>query len=237
MDQIVTLWMGGQEIHLFSAFSERPFLPSPLHSHSYPEIHAVRSGGGHYTVEGQTYTLTEGEVLLIPAGMQHETAPVGESFILAFRADLPITELQRLSLPARLLSESAAARTPEEMAPMLYYLLALLSPFPTLSVRRNDDAASLIHDYIEENYHRPLRLSELASLLHLSERQTQREIRRLTGLGFSELLRAHRMAVARRLAETTEMTAAEIAEYVGYETYSGFRRSFLKASEHGEQST
>ena len=228
MDQVVTLWMGGRELHLFSAFSERPFLPSPLHSHPYPEVHAVRSGGGRYTVEGEEYTLGVGDVLLIPAGMRHETAPVGESVILTLQVDLPIAEPQRLSLPSPLLEELAAARSPEEMAPVLYYLLAHLSPAPVLTVRRNDDSAYLIHEYIEENYHRPVHLSELAAILHLSERQTQREIHRVTGLTFSEYLRAHRMGVARRLAETTEMTAAEIAEYVGYETYSGFLRSLRK---------
>ena len=45
---------------------------------------------------------------------------------------------------------------------------------------------------------------------------------------FSELLSRHRASVATRLAATTDMPWSEIAAYVGYETYSGFRRSFRR---------
>ena len=114
-------------------------------------------------------------------------------------------------------------------APSLCYLLATLAPSHLYTTRQNDDYAYLIHEYIEQNYHRPLRLADLASALHLSERQTQRIVRRLFGVSFSSLLASHRASVAERLA-TTDMSWAEIAEYVGYETYSGFRRAFLRHS-------
>ena len=228
MDQIVTLSLGGQTLHLFSGFSPSSFRAAPLHAHPYPEVHLFLTGAGRYTVEGRDYPLGRGDVILIPAGALHATAAEEGSRILVFQTDIAAEHLLTLTLPEPLLDEILGAETTEALSPSLHYLLARLSSVPTLAVSENRDVAYLIHEYVEANYHRPLRLSELAELLHLSERQTQREIRRLTGGSFSELLRSHRMAVAHRLARTTEMTAAEIAAYVGYETYSGFRRAFLK---------
>ena len=103
------------------------------------------------------------------------------------------------------------------------------------TVSANHDYAYLIDAYIEKNYHRPVRLSELAAELCLSERQTQRVIREITGGTFGEFLTAHRLAVAGRLSATTKMTRAEIAAYVGFSTYSGFRRAQRRADAKGNE--
>lgn len=228
MDKIVTLWIGGQSTHLFFGFPRRPFSAAPLHTHPYPEVHILLTGRGRYTVDDEGYCLAPGDVLLIPAACPHETDAAEGSEILAFQTDLAVSARRTLSLPPALAAELCEANSVEALSPVLHYLLARLLGEDGIEVCANDDAAYLINEYIEANYHRPLRLADLAAALHRSERQTQREIRRLTGGSFSALLRSHRMAVARRLAETTDMTAAEIAAYVGYETYSGFRRAFLK---------
>lgn len=227
MGKVITLWLGGREVHLFTSIMEIPFRDAPLHMHPYPEVHILLAGAGCYTVAGREYPLAEGDVILIPAGRPHATAAESGSRVRAFQADLPLTAERTLTLPRALVTELGEAKDPAGLAPVLYYLLAQLSEEELLTVRENDDHAYLISEYIEANYHRPIRLSELASVLHLSERQTQRELRRLYGMTFSELIRTHRMTVARRLADSG-MTATVIAEYLGYETYSGYLRAKRK---------
>ena len=228
--RIVTLKMGEQGVKIFSQLAPLFIGSSPLHSHQYPEIHVFLSGCGEYTVEGVPYSLSAGDAILIPAARLHATATEEGSRVFVLQADLSADAVRRLVLPAPMLDTLSGAEgdAPEMTVPVLSYLVASLSPRDLYTVSNNDDYAYLVHEYVEQNYHRPLRLADLAAELHLSERQTQRIITRLFGMSFSELLSRHRASVATRLAATTDMPWSEIAAYVGYETYSGFRRSFRR---------
>lgn len=227
--QIVTLKIGGQGINVFSELAPLDIGASPLHSHPYPEIHVFLNGSGEYTVEGRRYSLATGDAIMIPAGSLHETATAKGTRVFVLQADLTAEAVGQLVLPDAMLAQLDACVGALDLAiPVLFYLVASFSGAPLYSVRRNDDYAYLIHEYIEQNYHRSLRLRDLAEVLHLSERQTQRIIRALFGMSFSKLLSSHRASVAERLAASSDMPWSEIAGYVGYETYSGFRRSFRR---------
>ena len=230
--QIVTLKIGGQGVNVFSELAPLDIGASPLHSHPYPEIHVFLNGSGEYTVEGRRYPLATGDVIMIPAGCLHETATVKGTRVFVLQADLAAEAVGQLVLPGAMLAQlaqlDACGGALDWAIPVLFYLVASFSSAPLYSVRKNDDYAYLIHEYIEQNYHRSLRLRDLAEVLHLSERQTQRIIHTLFGTSFSELLSRHRASVAERLAASSDMPWSEIAGYVGYETYSGFRRSFRR---------
>ena len=228
--RILTLNMGEKGINVFSRLMPISIGTSPLHSHPYPEIHIFIEGSGDYTVEDVRYALSPGDVILIPAGQLHATKATPESRVFVLQVDLAIPTVQRQTLPPTMLTalDNADGEAIDPVIPTLCYLVSLLSASSLYTVRKNDDYAYLIHEYIEQHYHRALRLCDLAEVLHLSERQTQRIIRSLFGMSFSELLASHRASVAERLAATTDMPWARIAEYVGYETYSGFRRSYRR---------
>lgn len=228
--RILTLKMGDRGVNIFSDLTPHDIGASPLHSHPYAEVHVFIEGEGEYHVEGMRYTLARGDALLIPAGRLHATATSEGSLVFVLQTDLERDAVQRCALPPSMLLPLASADGEQigEMIPALCYLVASFSEVALYSVRQNDDYAYLIHEYVEQNYHRPLRLRDLAEVLHLSERQTQRIIRSLFGMSFSEFLGAHRASVAERLAATTDMPWARIAEYVGYETYSGFRRAYRR---------
>ena len=225
----VTLKMGEQGVKIFSQLAPLSIGSSPLHSHQYPEIHIFLSGTGEYAVEGVAYSPSLGDALLIPAGQLHATSATEESRVFVLQADVTVSAPRRLPLPDTMLEAlSRADGNADGIIPVLSYLVAAFSEREMYTVSANDDYAFLVHEYVEQNYHRPLRLADLAAELHLSERQTQRIVSRLFGMSFSALLSGHRASVAARLAATTDMPWSEIAAYVGYETYSGFRRSFRR---------
>ena len=230
MDEIVTVGVGGSEISLFTSFRVSSAVGAPLHRHPYAEMHLFLTGEGHYTVEGREYPLGEGDVILIPAGQLHATATTEGSRVLALQLDRAVPEVRLLPLPAPLAAELLAGEREGRRAlmPTLLYLLGHLFPEGLYASRPNDDHAYHIHEYVTENYHRKIRLADLAAVLHLSERQTQRILTEVMGASFSELVTRHRIEMAERLAATTDMTRAAIASYVGYETYSGFRRALLR---------
>ena len=234
MHNILTLAIGERPIHIFTDVLTAHGVGSPRHSHRYPEVHIFLSGAGEYAVGGQIYRLSAGDVILIPAGILHETACTQGARVAAFECDLSADRVCTLKLPPPILEEldAGAAQGIGALVPALCYLFARLAGGALYTVSQNGDYGYLIDAYIEKNYHRPVRLSELAAALCLSERQTQRVIRELTGGTFSEMLTAYRLTVAKQLASTTEMSRTAIAAYVGFTTYSGFRRAERRAGLH-----
>lgn len=79
--------------------------------------------------------------------------------------------------------------------------------------------------YIEENY-KYGELTDLAAQLHYDVYWLSREIKRLTGSNFTELLQIKRLNHAAFLLKNTGLSVAEIAVYVGYENSGYFHRIF-----------
>jgi AraC-like DNA-binding protein len=120
----------------------------------------------------------------------------------------------------------------------LVFIVSELSPLREIRFFHLNDHALQIRDFFSLNYNKRITLSDLAKELHLSPMQTQRVIKKHTGKTFGENLLLQRMTVAENLMKTTEMSLADIAEYIGYESYCGFwkaRRQFL-LSEDGQSS-
>ena len=74
--------------------------------------------------------------------------------------------------------------------------------------------------------HRTLTLSDLAGLLNLSQRQTQRLLKESFGKTFSQKLTDARMAAASQLLSGTDLSVTEIAERSGYSSIEHFSAAF-----------
>lgn len=73
-----------------------------------------------------------------------------------------------------------------------------------------------------------LTLEELASILHLSIRQTQRFLRRSFGKTFSQKLSEARIAAAAQLLLNTGLSVTEIGERTGFSSIEHFSSSFKR---------
>ncbi len=87
--------------------------------------------------------------------------------------------------------------------------------------------AIAVLDYIEEHY-RDGGLSELAGQLHYDFYWLSKEIKKITGKTYTELLQEKRLNQAAYLLEHTAMSVADIAVAVGYDNISYFHRIFDK---------
>lgn len=85
-------------------------------------------------------------------------------------------------------------------------------------------------EYLNENYGRHIRLSEIADIYHLSEKQTSRTLVRLFGKTFSDLLAEKRVGIACYYLERTDMSMEDIASYTGFGTVSYLYRCFKAAT-------
>ena len=87
------------------------------------------------------------------------------------------------------------------------------------------EALRTLYGYIDEHYQNAS-LSELARLMNCSESAASRQIRKLTGSTFTELVQNRRFERARWFLEDSMIPVSDIAAAVGYENFSYFYRRF-----------
>ncbi|HEY6797501.1 MAG TPA: AraC family transcriptional regulator [Kineosporiaceae bacterium] len=81
--------------------------------------------------------------------------------------------------------------------------------------------------YIFDNLTGEIRLSTAAQLAYMSEPTFSKYFRRASGMTFSHMVKRLRIAHARRLLDTTDLSIAHVATASGYNNMSNFNRQFL----------
>lgn len=210
-----------------------------LHSHRYTEIHVLTEGTAKYTVGGKEHLLHAGDVLCIPGKALHASSSVDAPvryFAFSVRTSAKNAAVKSLS-PSVLagLREAIEDSTKEEsldaLIPYFYMLCKELLCLSSPVIKENRDYPNLIFKYIDDHYAQDITLSILAEKIGLSPRQIQRIVQQETGNTFLEELTDRRMKTAQYLMNHSDMSATEIAHYVGYDSYSGFwkaRKNYLE---------
>lgn len=227
--------------------SKKAFLLAPLmnesnitrivHSHKYAEIHIIYGGSATLLVENERHILSSGCICLVPAESYHcylETDPSVN--LIAFQTDADISEFKIRKISEAMLAETAAVIKDGGFYSDCSGLSALLSYavsafFPPVPVRKTEDIGVAIYEFISRNYNKGITVGDLAKKLYLSERQTERLIKKYTGHTFKEAVTNYRLTVAAFLESVTDMSKEEIASYVGYLNYSGYYKAVKRLSE------
>ncbi len=151
----------------------------------------------------------------------------GNSYLHFKVADiLPIQNLVE-NLLYTLISDIPNKRNVNQTTMGLLFL-QLINHADRLSFEQQNDATRIaIFRYIEENYSTGS-LTQLAEALHYDRYWFSREIKRLTGKTYTELLQEKRLSQAAFLLKTTKINIADISVAVGYENVSYFHRLFAK---------
>ncbi len=82
--------------------------------------------------------------------------------------------------------------------------------------------------YIDENYHKKIMLSEVAENIYVSQWHLSKLLHRHTGQNFSEILNNVRIEKAKELLYNPALRIGEIAEKVGFVDMAHFSRVFKK---------
>ena len=207
---------------------KRPF-KTALHNHGYAEIHLAFSDGDICNVQGKEYVLCAGDAILIPAGAFHYIKGNNLQNHFSFSVDADVSTVIKKKIPA-VFSECFMECWKNEK-PLMNYIIFICNEFfelITCETSPNNDYKYLIGEFFVKNYQHNVCVKDLAELLHLSEMQTQRLVKKYTGRTFGENLRIYRMTIADYLSKTTTMTLEEISRYVGYASYNGFWKAQQK---------
>ncbi len=150
---------------------------------------------------------------------------------------LQVLDPTRKQVVAMLL-EMLKLRGPRRMATFLAVLDALaqsrscrtiVSPgFTTSPTSYEEQRIGRICQFIDENYHRRLRIGEVAKLIHMSEGALSRFFRSHMGKTFPAFLNDLRIGRACRLLAETELNVTEIGLSCGYRNISNFNRQFRR---------
>lgn len=92
------------------------------------------------------------------------------------------------------------------------------------------NVAERMRQIVDYEYQNPgLNRKSIADRFHISESQVSRIFSQEYGILFFDYLQEKRLALACKLMNSTEMSLPQIAENVGYDHYTSFKRAFVRA--------
>ncbi|MDY3619130.1 helix-turn-helix domain-containing protein [Agathobaculum sp.] len=230
-----------------------------IHRHDgIVELLFVYQGEGTYIVDGYSYSIRPGDLLLYNQGDLHEVSSASEHEIGTFCFGISGLSLNgltpgQMTTPENGFVRPAGARHAEihalckliyehmeqntahahEIANRLLPALVLLSlDFPA-DERSGQQQADLIlsnriRQYIAVHFAEPLTLAGLGSLLHVSPYYLAHVFKRITGFSPIQYMIRCRIGEAQNLLITTDYSAAQIAAMVGYNGAGHFNAIFTK---------
>ncbi len=213
-----------------------------VHNHIYSEIHIVFSGKIEFFIEDKSYEFKKNEAFIIPKHKNHYCVSKSENaFSTSFQMDKDISVVEKNEVDSRIIEllkqELKEMPNSGNYSNMAAYLSVIASAFwnVSLGIKSATDSSFIIHDFFALNYNRDARLEKLAERLHFSVKQTERMVKKITGMSFKQNLLKKRMEIADFLKMYTELTDLEISKYVGYETYSGYYKARRTISKENDE--
>jgi YesN/AraC family two-component response regulator len=93
---------------------------------------------------------------------------------------------------------------------------------------KNNHIVIKAQKFIKSNYHKNIRLSDVASAVYLSPNYFSTIFKEYSGYTFSNYLMKVRIQIAKKLLAKSEMPIKKIVHEVGFDDYNYFNRQFRK---------
>ncbi len=246
------------------------FVDIPIHLHNYIEIMYVVQGEIRHIINGKTFDIKEGQLIMMNRHLRHSIKASSKNDIAVnlivssdyvgiaaarFRGDSALRDFAEQeereggegrfiiyevdSNPyAKALIENLICQslfetdTPKGiLRETLSLLLRHFEAKPEMLIYSSsgDHERNQIREKISayiQSFYKTASLSELATLLSMSEPYVSKRIKELFGETFTELVYERRFFEAEQLLIHSDLPIAEIAEAVGYDNNSFFHRRF-----------
>lgn len=208
-------------------------------------------GLGYCQLESARYSVSAGQVLAIPPGVPHEygaseVAPwtiwwahvtgvgVPALFETAGFTESPVADVYNVLSIATLIDEALTILERDDSQPSLIAACgALTHAFTLIAAQRRldasapvEDAVVTVIDFLREHAASSVSRTELANLVGLSESYLAALFRKSTGMGILKYQTRQRMALARELLDTTDLSIHAVASEAGYGDPLYFSRRF-----------
>lgn len=229
---------GEYNVFTGEGFYHNTTVTTNLHNHPKNEIHIVIGDFSTFLVGNKEVTVGPDSALIIPAGVFHCCTRIGENALhCPFQTDYYAGEVGIANLgniAEGFLSCVQNVKNNHNYNVVASYIGLILSICDTTEVveaKPIKDYSLIIEGFFNSKYASDVCLADLAKVLHLSERQTERLVISYTGKPFRKALRDKRLEIASILTENTSLSLSEIALKVGYKSYAGFWKALNKEKE------
>lgn len=211
---------------------------SPLHSHNYSEIHMIASGSVKFFIKDREYIMDSGSILIIPQKTYHQVSS-SEPDVLhcAFQLEYEKASFHVQKITPQILSDlmteiNSAFKNNDysRVSPYLSLVCSKLLVNKECAIP-NTDYGFLIYEFFSNHYNEDIRVSDLAKELSLSEKQTQRLVKKYIGKTFWQAVTDKRMAMADNIMKNSLLSKTNISQNVGYRSYGGFWKAYKKYKE------
>ena len=227
------------------------FMPRYMHSHRFVEFSYVLSGSAQEEVEGSSFTVREGDVVILMPGFYHSIwVGDGNTVVLNLLVDrdffLHLDSRFSLHLADKSHVLVSQVNLVDEMSELVVQetvqddvrlaMKEVVFERMVLEMKRQGRLVAQgevggrkevfrIMSYIEEHSH-DVTLTSFASHFGITEQYASRLIRDRTGLPFSQIVRRLRMEEAAHLLRHGRLCAKEVSYMVGYSSPEHFSRTF-----------
>jgi AraC-like DNA-binding protein len=232
-------------------------VPAMARAHRHDDVELVLPLGGGAVLEHAAgrHDLADHECAVFWAGLPHRVADHDEGVAVAWLT-VPLTDALSWGLPTaftgdllrgRLSTFAAPGSLEPSMArwqaeigagPMLTraaqlevqacLLRAASSADPSAPVGPGDDPVTVMASYVATRFREPLRVADVAAVVHLHPSTAAAVFRRGTGVSIGEYLAQCRVAEAQRLLIATDATTADVAVRAGFGSTSRLYERFVR---------
>lgn len=227
-----------------------------IHAHEIPEVYLFLNGEGHFLIEGTSYPLSPGDILLMRPAETHKLVispsmpyeriaihfseqlfdsldPVRSLLQVFYRH--PLGQNNRYSaLDHPALSEPFLNLQPDKMeilAKLMLLLVGIGKLYRTSDSFGSDSLSRQLVLYVNEHIFEPLSLEQVSSVFSRSVSQISRVFRQATGSSLWEYIIIKRLLASRAMLLRGE-TAVNAASVCGFTDYSSFYRAYKKRFGH-----
>ena len=227
------------KIYMQVGFFDHEGISYPLHAHPLTEMHILLHGTAKLKCNDAYVLLEEGDVVCIPPDAVHgySSSPKDVKrctfFIERENEHASVRKITfcktLIALLCREIERYVFTGNDHKLKPLLSYIC---SDFFEVESKKTPVPLSnrqlIVDDFFQNRYHLNVTLEDLARELMLGTKQTEREVKRITGRTFKGELLHRRIQAAVILSKTTDYSLSEIASLVGYASYSGFFKAFKR---------
>ena len=210
------------------------FVTRKEHHHTCFEIHMIKKGHQIYEIDDKKAIISAGEFLLIPPLLKHKTVSESAdmekySLTFCFEAKLDTTILEKLPseisdnihriLNERKRKESFGQIIVENRVFECVLLFLRMLKIPYLKENEapsTNHVSALAKQYISDNLHKAVSVSEIACYCHISQKQLNRIFLQTDGVTVSKYVRTIRCKRIEELLSDTSLSLSEISEMLGF---------------------
>lgn len=213
-------------------------------------IHIIKSGKGHFEIDGNKYTLGENEMFYLPpnsfATYCSDSADPWEYYYFGFNGSYAL-ELVQSSVfknntytakiddfaPLIDILRLASDDIMTKKFPHLYGCEVLFKILPYIMTPPKNEAKSQRYideaeNYIRSHFHENVSIQKIADFLNIDRSYFYRIFKNHFGISPIDYLINIRFQKARELLSETDLSTNDIAKIVGYENYPSFYIMFQK---------